>query len=185
MEDPNWGLQHFTIKGHHIIGFFYKGDIEWYRKKASEIKNGLIVEVGTFQGASLFTITDICKKNSTKIHSIDKIPKAVVNDIIKDLECEETVILIQGLSVEMAKNYDDNSIDMVFIDADHSYESVKADLHAWYPKVKKGGIFSGHDYSEYMHKGLVIAVDEFCTDHGLDLKIPNHKNYFCCWEVIK
>ena len=67
MEDPHWAKQHFTIKGHHITGYFFKGDIEWYRRKARKIKNGLIVEVGTYEGASLFTITDICKKNNTEL----------------------------------------------------------------------------------------------------------------------
>jgi predicted O-methyltransferase YrrM len=49
-------------------------------------------------------------------------------------------------SVEAAATYEDSSLDFVFIDADHSYESVREDIIAWWPKVKAGGIISGHDY---------------------------------------
>ena len=50
------------------------------------------------------------------------------------------------------------SIDMVFIDADHSYEAAKQDIEAWYPLIKKGGIISGHDYGSY--QGVIRAVNE-------------------------
>ena len=52
----------------------------------------------------------------------------------------------RGDSVEMAESYEDDSLDFVFIDGDHRYEFVKADIEAWVPKVKSGGIVSGHDY---------------------------------------
>lgn len=49
-------------------------------------------------------------------------------------------------SSKAASLYEDESLDFVFIDADHSYEGVKRDIIAWMPKVKNGGILSGHDY---------------------------------------
>jgi len=52
------------------------------------------------------------------------------------------------------------SLDLVFIDADHSYEATKADLVAWAPKVKASGILSGHDYNSDF-PGVVRAVREF------------------------
>jgi len=52
--------------------------------------------------------------------------------------------------------------DFVFIDADHTYESVKKDILAWYPKVKKGGIIAGHNYfvEGKGYEGLRKAVIE-------------------------
>ena len=64
-------------------------------------------------------------------------------------------------SLEAAELVEDESIDIVFIDALHTYEGVKDDIAAWLPKVKKGGIISGHDYKGHKrHIGVQIAVDE-------------------------
>ena len=64
-------------------------------------------------------------------------------------------------SVDAAKEVEDRSIDIVFIDALHTYEGVKDDLESWVPKVKIGGIISGHDYKGMkIHEGVTIAVNE-------------------------
>jgi hypothetical protein len=49
-------------------------------------------------------------------------------------------------STQAAKYIANQSLDMIFIDADHDYESVLKDIKAWVPKVKDGGCISGHDY---------------------------------------
>lgn len=64
----------------------------------------------------------------------------------------------KGESVTIAKQFDNHSVDFVFIDADHSYEGCKADIQAWMPKVKRGGWLMGHDYPQ--RKGVREAVDE-------------------------
>lgn len=58
----------------------------------------------------------------------------------------ERVKIHRLTSVEASKLFDDNSLDWVYLDGDHSYSSVCADLISWYPKVKSGGVISGHDY---------------------------------------
>lgn len=54
---------------------------------------------------------------------------------------------IRGGSSESARFFDDGSVDFVFIDANHTYDFVKADVLAWLPKIKPGGIIAGHDYN--------------------------------------
>lgn len=81
--------------------------------------------------------------------------------------------VVRGKSVDVAKTIADNSLDFVFIDADHSYAAVREDLLAWVPKVRVGGIVSGHDYFE-SHKtklGVVRAVDEYVKEHGYALEL--------------
>lgn len=53
-----------------------------------------------------------------------------------------------------------NELDFVYIDGDHRYEAVKKDLELYYPKVKVGGLFSGHDYAPRA-PAVMKAVDEF------------------------
>ena len=45
-----------------------------------------------------------------------------------------------------ASTFDDKSLDVVYIDAEHTYEAVLRDIKAWAPKVKPGGLLCGHDY---------------------------------------
>lgn len=52
----------------------------------------------------------------------------------------------RGCSTDVAELIDDESIDLVFIDADHSDDGVRSDVLAWYPKVKAGGWIGGHDW---------------------------------------
>jgi hypothetical protein len=53
--------------------------------------------------------------------------------------------ILKKYSLDAAKMVDDESLDFVFIDGDHSYEAVKADIDAWLPKVKPKGYIIGHD----------------------------------------
>jgi len=67
--------------------------------------------------------------------------------------------LIRKSSSDAAKEFEQESVDLVFIDANHSYESVKNDIDLWLPKVKRGGVLSGHDYSIGFF-GVIQAVSE-------------------------
>jgi hypothetical protein len=73
-------------------------------------------------------------------------------------------------TVEAAPFVSDESLDFVFVDAGHSYAAVSADIDAWWPKVKPGGWFGGHDYHEH-HPGVMRAVQEcFGDNRGLILE---------------
>lgn len=82
--------------------------------------------------------------------------------------------LIRQSSVEAAKDVADDSLDFVFIDADHNYKSVRNDILAWVPKVKSGGIVSGHDYYVFPYsrnRGVIDAVDEYVSKHNIKLHL--------------
>jgi hypothetical protein len=71
---------------------------------------------------------------------------------------------IQSYSWSAADQFKDDSCSFVFIDAGHSYESVIKDLNAWYPKIKFGGIFAGHDL---IGEGVQKALGEFCSKNNI------------------
>lgn len=70
---------------------------------------------------------------------------------------------LRMFSVDAAKQVKDNSLDFVFIDGNHTIEHVIADLAAWSPKVKAGGIISGHDYCRRKANGYQVHVVEAVT----------------------
>lgn len=83
-------------------------------------------------------------------------------------------------SLDAAATIPDGALDFVFIDADHSYEGVRADLAAWAPKVKPGGILGGHDYALPTHPrfGVQRAVDEAVERHGWTLELGENYTWF-------
>lgn len=77
----------------------------------------------------------------------------------------EKYIILQGESVEMAEYLPDNILSLIYIDADHFYDGVTADIKAWYSKVRSGGIFAFHDYlSPDFEVGR--AVNDWCLENG-------------------
>jgi len=93
---------------------------------------------------------------------------AGVRDLINDIkEC----------SWEAAANFEDESLDFVFIDAGHDYDEVIKDIEAWLPKIKPNGIISGHDYAN-TNCGVKEAVDYKFS------KFPIYSEGIC-WMVKK
>lgn len=60
---------------------------------------------------------------------------------------EGRVTIHRMRTVDAAQLVPDESLDFVFIDADHTYDGCQADIAAWEPKVRKGGMVTGHDYN--------------------------------------
>lgn len=69
------------------------------------------------------------------------------------------IIVNQSL---VAAEYTPSELAFVYLDSDHSYEAVKADIAAWYPKIRVGGILSGHDCDQ-LEPGVSQAVNEFMS----------------------
>ena len=72
------------------------------------------------------------------------------------------------------------TFDLVFIDADHSYETTKRDIELWAPKVKPGGILGGHDYNnpDYPQWGVARAVTEFAVSHVKEVELDREFTWF-------
>lgn len=75
--------------------------------------------------------------------------------------------IVREASVAAAAQVPDGSLDFVYVDANHGEAFVREDLEAWVPKVRSGGIVSGHDYlwrAEKPHIQVKAAVDTFIAE---------------------
>jgi lipopolysaccharide biosynthesis glycosyltransferase len=125
---------------------------------------------------------------------------------------EDRGIMVRATSEVAVDMFQDESLDYIFIDANHAYDFVVEDINLWFPKLKKGGMFSGHDYinmdwyndsnfapngkDKYIYTsrldgtpiyngvfGVNPAVDEFCDKNGYTPNIT--KEWFGTWWFIK
>ena len=96
------------------------------------------------------------------------------------LDYKYRAALHKEFSVKAASHFFENELDFVYIDARHDFRSVWADLAAWYPKVKVGGIIAGHDYkNSFVRKNLVEvkrAVDKFFLLTGEKIHVTSRDN---------
>jgi predicted O-methyltransferase YrrM len=156
-------MHQYSPDGHLGLpqGWFYPAEIEAYRALATPIKNGLIVEVGVFLGRSICAIAPICKANNTRLVGIDP---WFGNDQ-QHAQCLQNLARFHGENVEIWRRpsleavgqFADDSLDLAFVDGDHSFDAVMADLRAWSAKVKPGGVIAGHDFGEF--HGAMLVVD--------------------------
>jgi predicted O-methyltransferase YrrM len=92
---------------------------------------------------------------------------------------QNRISFLRETSTSASFKFTDNFFDMVFIDADHSYEGCKQDIEHWYPKVKPGGWLAGHDYKHPGYNFQVhLAVDEFVAKHQLQLELDEDYTWF-------
>jgi len=77
----------------------------------------------------------------------------------------EEIEFIRKTSEEASKDFADESLDFVYIDADHTYKGIWKDLNCWYPKLKKGCLIAGHDIHEVPVQSAVFRFFcEVCKD---------------------
>lgn len=140
------------------------------------------VEIGSWKGksAAFMAVEIINSKKNISFDCVDiwKIDNRYIKDdnpesnILYEIFINNTKSLsnvinpIRMDSIKASKTYEDNSIDFVYIDANHKYDYVKNDIEAWFPKVKKGGVIAGHDYDKNW-PGVIKAVDEFFIDKSV------------------
>jgi hypothetical protein len=80
-----------------------------------------------------------------------------MNTYAVPLKLYETTAFIKSDTSRASHIFDDNSVDFIFIDADHSYDGFKRDVLSWWNKCKIGGLFAGHDAD---WPGVRQAIDE-------------------------
>jgi hypothetical protein len=188
-------MEHFF---HKTIGedwFTYPNLYSLVPKRFGE--GARFVEVGVWKGRSIsYLAVEVINTNKNqKIYAVDtwagseehtdpnnpnynpeltQDPDWLYNLYLQNIEPVKNIITsIRKPSLEAVNNFEDGSLDFVFIDAAHDYDNVKADILAWLPKVKKTGILAGHDY--WPNDPVKIAVDELFSPFKIET--PDHRTW--------
>lgn len=136
-----------------------------YAKKLPD--DSIILEIGTWKGGSAQIIGMARRRKKGKIFTVDNFRTDIfpggresVGDVIERLRISKikNLTLVVGESDIFAQNWKEGMIDLLFIDGDHRYEGIKADISNWVPHVKRDGIVLFHDYDS--HTEVTKAIHE-------------------------
>lgn len=157
-----------------ISGWMNQDELEWLANEASRVSVSRVAEIGSWMGRSTRALADNIGpegvvyaidtwNGSPECGAIEKLPEDWIFDQfrlnLQDLDGRVNAIRLSSSRAAAIAKSESEQFDLVFIDADHSYESVKADILAWRPLVRPGGILAGHDYSSTW-PGVIKAVNE-------------------------
>jgi len=150
-------------------------------------KGMMIVEVGSWKGFSTAVLAKTVADYDGKVFAVDhwmgskgtwhdEVVRtqdiyAVFKHNMVALGVWDTVYPLVMDSQTACLIFADNILDLVFIDANHCYEYIKADIASWMPKLKEGGILCGHDcegfYSKFS-KEKQRHIDEHLNEDFVD-----------------
>ena len=143
----------------HLLG--WSTDVlPFYQRMAAELRDGSVaVEVGVAHGRSiLYMASQLVRLGKTRcqLWGVDPWPARdgdgwygrSIYRIAREPASEvEMLRLVRATSLQGARLFAPRSLQFVFLDGLHDYESVREDIEAWSPKVERGGILAGHDYT--------------------------------------
>jgi len=129
----------------------------------------LVAEVGSWKGLSASVLARVVKANHGHIYAIDHWEGVLGSSQDSRAKSEDVYCIFREnmrrlggwdivhpmvmKSAEALRIFNDETLDFVFIDADHRYKAVKRDIVGWWQKLKTGGMICGHDceghYSQY------------------------------------
>lgn len=157
----------YKYPGNRIFGWMHTEELQWLYAQAQKMTS--IVEIGSWQGRSLHALLSGC---AYPVWAVDNWDEELMAPYGSAREAKEifrinmapfsNLTVLEMSSPEAAQRFKDGSVDMVFIDADHRYEAIKADIGAWLPKTEV--LICGHDFSPNW-PGVEQAVREIFGDN--------------------
>lgn len=140
-------------------------------KKGAEVgvREGMFSEVlcKSIQGLSLLCVD---RWDAYPGHSdLDRLPEPIMFlDEAKQRLAPYDVTFIRAASMDAVRDVPDESLDFVYIDANHTFDYVMQDIIEWAKKVRTGGMVAGHDYFRCRNFGVVPAVDTYTREHRIN-----------------
>lgn len=174
-------MEHFYQS---IPGWFFHQEL--FADKISQLpEQGRIVEVGSWKGrsAAFIAVEAINQDRGITLTCIDTFKGSNEREHKQDEDVKNGTLLeaferntkpvahvlnaLPAESLEAASWFEDESLDLVYIDASHEYGDVMDDLNAWWPKVKPGGHLIGDDYT---WAAVAQAALDFSNQNNLKLQ---------------
>jgi len=186
-----------------ISGWFTETDARFAARLCRRVRPGVVVEIGVFRGRATAIMAPLCRSAGCEYHVVDnfrggadsKDPATVaqrsgrvLTDFrrnMKSLSLWDYITVHKSDSRAATAIFANESVEMCFIDADHTFEGVTGDMKAWWPKIKPGGVMAGHDYTSRVVRR---AVNEFAASVGLPVendvaRRPSRRH--TCWAIRK
>ncbi len=136
----------------------------------------VMVEIGCYRGAS----TELFALHCKKIYAIDPWSKVIEGKYVnvsratrkmpQQVEAENTFMNraakhsninpIKDFSYNVYDQFENNSLDLVYVDGHHSGRAVYEDVLHWFPKLKTGGVMAGHDFQMGQIKRVVDSITD-------------------------
>lgn len=107
---------------------------------------------------------------------------AIYEKVKKDLGRYSNVEILRTVSLKAVQNFWDRYFDFIYIDANHKYEYALEDMRAWFPKLKVGGFFCGHDFDL---KGVNQAVKEFSQEKNLQIFVTTKEKHYKSFYALR
>lgn len=162
----DWRLFKAKMVAKTIVGGRYPSKVDNIRTSLSEIEKQLLfelagmvkegsvcLEVGSYYGASAACTASGFKADKVKFYCVDTFQNDAVSDEREDVlgtfmentkEYKETINVLRGYSKDVSVEFNE-TIDMLFLDGDHSWKGIITDLKCWLPKVHENTILIMHD----------------------------------------
>ena len=154
-----------------IPGWMSEGELTWLATTAQTCQT--ILEIGSYLGRSTRALADACPGHVYVVDTWTNYawvldPTARDGDAVYR-RCQQNlaphldtghVTLWRGRSLDLTIWQQVPPCDLIFLDGDHSYGTVIQEIQLWAPRVKPGGILSGHDYGAPSTLGVTRAVQE-------------------------
>ena len=141
-----------------------------YNKKSCKF-----LEIGVYKGRNALRIYNEFSPNLFWLIDPNNIAKESAKKIL-DPFSDKNCKFITDFSHNVANRFEDEYFNFIYFDGGHTYEECERDLRLYYPKLKKGGVMSGHDFTcnrrSMMKKsyGTQKAICELLTQYKKKLQ---------------
>jgi predicted O-methyltransferase YrrM len=195
-------MNNFLDKISRIDGFLTVNEGKLLYDLAKKVKNGTIVEIGSWKGRSTSCLALGSKAGfGAKVYAIDPHTGSpehqeafkgnvwtfdIFKENMKSVGVNDVVVPILQLAHEASKTFN-QKISLIFIDGAHEYEDVRKDFEDWFYKVEDGGIIALHDtvgwdgprkvVEEFMYKSAYFSDVRFVDSITYGRKVKKNSRY--------